>query len=406
MTAPARQRQQVSIDEIKDRLIAQIDAVVARYAPEAPGAYHKQGLYFTLNPGRADRKVGSFCVHMSGPKAGRWNDYAMSGREASGDLLDLIQMSLNLPRAGDAIAEARRFLGLDTEDPATRRAAEDHARRLRQQRERAAKDEAARLDRMRRTAAALWLSGQPALRGTPVDHYLRGRGIDLAQLGHQPGAIRFHPECQYIGEERHEVVDPETGEITTRTVRLPAVPMPAMLTAITLGKRIIDCHRTYLAQGPDGWTKAPLPDAKKVLTDYTGGSIRLSSGLGPRGGKGCPLNDCPPGTKVFISEGIENGLSAIVLRHLAGLPPERVLAAGSVWNLGQIELPANVAEVTLAADNDTNPQARAALDRAIAAHKARGRLVRVWRSRTPGEDLNDALRRVLKEQAGLDPAGE
>jgi len=94
-----------------------------------------------------------------------------------------------------------------------------------------------------------------------------------------------------------------------------------------MGGRIIDCHRIYLAKGPQGWTKAPLPDPKKVLTDYTGGSIRLSSGLGPRGGKGCRLAERPPGTRVFISEGIENGLSAIILRHLAGLEPVRVLAA-------------------------------------------------------------------------------
>ncbi len=405
MLTAARQRQQVSIDDIKDRLIAQVDAVVARYAPEAPGSYWRDGRFYTLNPGRADRNVGSFCIHMDGPKAGRWHEYAQAYK-GSGDLIDLIQLSLGLRTAGEAIAEARRFLGLNTEDPAARRAAQDHARRLRQQREAAAQEEAARVDRMRRNAAALWLSGQPDLRGTPVDHYLRGRGIDLAQLGRAPGAIRYHPECLYIREERREVVDPETGEITMRTVRLPGVKMPAMLTAIALGSRIIDCHRTYLACGPDGWTKAPLPDAKKVLTDYTGGSIRLSSGLGPRGGKGCPLSECPPGTRVFIAEGIENGLSAIILRHLAGLPPARVLAAGSIWNLGQIELPANVSEVTLAADNDTNLQARAALAEAVKAHQTKGRVARVWRSRIPGEDLNDALRRALREQAGAEPAGK
>ena len=78
MTAP---RQTISTDDLKSRLLGQIDHLVAQFAPEGPGSYHKGPLYFTLNPGRADRSVGSFCIHMSGPKAGRWVDYAVPGPE-------------------------------------------------------------------------------------------------------------------------------------------------------------------------------------------------------------------------------------------------------------------------------------------------------------------------------------
>ncbi|WP_112312510.1 DUF7146 domain-containing protein [Pseudogemmobacter bohemicus] len=400
-------RQQVSIETIKDRLLAQIDSVVSRYAPEAPGAFHKGSLYFTLNPGRVDNNVGSFCIHMSGPDAGRWVDFACApagsgrGKYLTGDLIDLIGMSLGLTHARDALAEARRFLGLETEDPATRRQREEHAARLKREREAQVVDRAAQLLKKQKKAEALWLSGQRELRGSPVDLYLKGRGIDLSLLGHAPGAIRYHPECFYVPDVREEHVDPDSGEVSFRRVKGKAVRMPAMLTAIALKGRIIDCHRTYLALGERGWVKADLPDAKKVFSDYTGGSIRLCNGLGPRGGRGAALSQCPPGTRVFIAEGIENGLSGVMLRHLAGLDPERVIAAGSIWNLGEVELPANVSEVILAADNDQGAQAQAQLAEAVAKHKRAGRVVRVWKSRIPGEDLNDALRRVLKEMEGV-----
>lgn len=397
-------RQQVTIEEIKDRLLAQIDSVVDRYAPAAPGAYHKGALYFTLNPGRADRNVGSFCVHMSGPKAGRWIDYAVGGPEGRGDLIDLIGLYSGIISPAEKIREARRFLGLDTEDPATRRQRDDHARRLRAEREAKDRDRAAELQKVQKRAEGLFLSAKPGLRGTPVDYYLRGRGIDLSKVGHAPGAIRFHPECWFVPEVREETEDPETGEVITRVERGKPIKVPAMLSAIALKGRIIAVHRTYLAQVGGAWVKNTalpgLPKGKWVSNDYTGGCVRLSNGLGPRGGKAAPLSQCAPGTKLLIAEGIENGLSAIMLRALAGLEPMRTIATCMAWNMSQVELPEAVSEVVLAADNDLHPQARAMLDRAVAAHQAAGRVVRVWRSEVPGEDMNDALKRALREQEG------
>lgn len=381
-------RQMVSLDEIKDALLAQIDRVADHYAPRAPGAYVRGHDYFTLNPGRADRSVGSFVVHIGGPKAGRWNDFA-TGQH--GDLIDLIALSRGCDLKA-AVIEARAFLGLDTETPELRRQREQAAARARARRAEAERDAARALERRQKAAAALWLSGEAKIEGTPVDLYLRSRGIDLSVLGHRPGAIRWHAACRYHWTE--DWTDPETGEVTTRHLQRT---LPAMLTAIVRGKRIIDCHRTYLAIGPDGrWGKAPLPDAKKVLTDYTGGAVRLSGAVGPRGGR-LRLAEAPEGARVFISEGIENGLSLMMLRALAGQPPAFVLAAGMVANLAHVELPATVREVVLCADNDTGEQARAQVEKAIAAHAAAGRVVRVWRSEIPGEDLNDALKRVLAQ---------
>lgn len=394
-------RQQVSIDEIKDRLLERLDAVIARYAPAATGSHTTHGRFFTLNPGRADRSVGSFCITLSGPKAGRWNDYATGDK---GDVIDLIGMSLGLS-ATDAIKEARTFLGLDTESPELKRARDKAAAEAKRKRAQEQARQADQDEKRRGIARGVWFSAQEKIIGTPVDHYLRGRGIELGLLPHQPGAIRYHPECRYYYAD--PVVDQETGEVATypdgriRTVTRWRV-LPAMVTAITRGKAIIDCHRTYLAldDATGRWRKAALPDAKKVFTDYTGGAIRLCGTLGPRGGH-VRLNDAPEGSRVFIAEGIENALSAIALRQMAGMPPAFVVAAGAIFNMGVVELPPSIAEVTLAADNDTGPQARAQIEAAIATHQAKGRTVRVWRSDIEGEDLNDALRRAQAAEAAL-----
>lgn len=387
-------RQSYSLEQIKDMLLAQIDGVVHRYAPPAPGSYTDKGVYFTLNPGRADRSVGSFCIRLTGPKAGRWNDYAMGGKDAHGDLIDLIRLSCGLS-ASDAIREARAFLGLQHETPELRRSREDAAARMkarRQAEERAQKD---RAERRRAAARGLWLSAQEAIAGTPVEAYLAGRAIDLRALGHQPRALRYHAECQYA----HSETDPETGEV----FEIKAA-MPAMLAAICDARgEIVACHRTYLAIGSDGrWRKALIPSprtgealpVKKVLGDFKGAAIRLGNGIGPRGGKAARLAECPPGSRVYIAEGIETALSARILR-----PEARVLAAVSLSNMGAVELPANVAEVVLITDGDTHPQAREALDRAIRAHAAKGRTVRTWASDRPGEDLNDALQRAMNKGA-------
>ena len=49
---------------------------------------------------------------------------------------------------------------------------------------------------------------------------------------------------------------------------------------------------------------------------------------------------------------------------------------------------------------DEHPQAQAALDAAVAAHVKAGRVVRLWRSPVPGDDLNDALQRAMDEAKG------
>lgn len=379
-------RQTFSLDQIKDMLLARVEAVAHHYAPAAKGSHTHFGKYFTLNPGRVDRSVGSFYVHLTGARAGYFMDHASGDH---GDILDLIALACHTDTSG-ALREARAFLGLETLDPADRRRREDEAARLKVARRQAEQDERRQVEATRRRAHALWLAGQAQIRGTPAEHYLRNtRGIDLARLGRQPGALR------YIAKARYYYEDDETGEVFDRT-------LPALLAIVTNrhGKAVA-CHRHFLALGRDGrWTLAskpevadPVPKGKLVLGRYGGGWITVWNGIGPRGGKPGSLLRAPMGQHVYIAEGVEDALSAVML-----LPEARILAALSLSNLGALDLPANVATVTLVADLDANEAAQAALSRAIEQHQKAGREVRLWQNRHGGKDLNDALLSAKEHQ--------
>jgi hypothetical protein len=372
-------RQAYSIEEIRALLTDRAEDVAQRYAP-APGSYTDGHDFWTLNPGRPDRKIGSFVIHTSGPRAGTFKDFA-SGH--GGDLIDLIALALGCP-VPEALREARRFLGLAHEAP------EDIARRKRalaeaEARRRAAEAERAAADAKRaRLAQALFLSARPDILDTPVGAYLRGRDIDLAQLPRLPAAIRYLPDCLW------QEVDPETGEV--REARLPAMVAP-----MVRGSEIVALHRTYLAIGAGGWGKAPVPRPKKVLGRTGGAAIRIWAGIGPQGGKPVPLNQAGPGQHVWISEGIEDALCAAL-----ALPEARVLAAYSLGNIARIDLPANVATVTIVADRDPSPDAQEQLRRAVEAHRRAGREVRVWQAPagTGAKDLNDWWRQKVAAERG------
>jgi phage/plasmid primase-like uncharacterized protein len=206
------------------------------------------------------------------------------------------------------------------------------------------------------------LAAEPKLAGTPADQYLRLRGIDLAQLGRQPRALRYHPGL-WNGEARREfaglvaAVTNDAGETTA-------------------------VHRTWLQQDAAGrWRKAPLNVPKASLGRVAGGTIRLW-----RGASGKPLAAAPPGEVVVIAEGIETALSvAISCSEL------RVMAAVSLGNMSRIDLPAAIATVIICGDNDEpGSQAEAALNAAAARFAAQGRKVRIARSPV-GSDFNDCL---------------
>lgn len=328
----------------------------------APGGHVERGQYWALNPGRADRRIGSFHVTLTGVHAGRWRDHATA---EGGDMLDLIQLARGCDRRA-ALDEAKRFLGLAEETSAQRELRRRHDERLARERAEAAERDAAEVARKRARAHALWLRCEPDLIRTPVAEYLRGRGVGIERLGRTPHAIRYHPDLAY----RH--VDNETGEIFEGRY-------PAMVTAI-YGPHQADgqtafwgAHRTWLARGRDGrWGKAPVPKPKKVTGSALGGYIRLWTGLGPRGGKGARLAAARPGEAVYVTEGIEDGLTVAVLK-----PEVRVAVAVSLGNLREMVLPPGL-DVVMVRDNDQDEKVRAQFWRAKERWLAEGRAVGVY----------------------------
>ena len=310
-----------------------------------PGARRRGNL---LRIGDVDGSPGeSLAINLAGARAGRWVDYA-SGEY--GDALDLVRAARHCD-PGAALAWARGWLGLDSGAPSSPRAAPLSAPS--RSPPRVDPDSARRAKR----AGGIFHAGVP-LPGTPAEAYLRGRGIEISSL-RSHGALRYLSHLMHSDAQR---------------------AFPAIVAAIVaLDGTLIGVHRTWLApDGRGGWGKAPVPHAKMSFGAVAGGTIRLSSGA-----ERLRLPFASPSEEVVIGEGIETCLS------IAGACPDlRVLCAVSLSNLGRVELPPQIRRVILAADNDEGLAARRGLARAIEAHRAAGREVRVARSPI-GKDFND-----------------
>jgi len=370
-----------TLQEIAEALKARTLEVAERYAP---GGHVDKGKYWAFNPWRTDKRIGSFYVNITGPYAGRFHDHATG---ENGDMLDLIRLSI----AGDARAsliEARSFLGMNDETEEQKRARLRREAANKAARARAVADEAAQVKVKRGRAHALWISAQAELEGTPVEAYLEARAIGLGRLPRAPHSIRYLPKCAYFH------TDPETGEYVETS-------FPAMVTAIYgpargggQGPEFFGVHRTYLARDAAGvWRKAPVDSPKKVFGTAKGGYIRLWSGIGPRGGKGASLSKAPLGDHVYITEGIEDGLSMAVIK-----PEARVLAAISLGNFREVELPDSITRVTIVADNDEGREQRRLLEQAQAHFTNQGRVASIWKNHWGGKDLNDALMMIAEQE--------
>jgi hypothetical protein len=145
----------------------------------------------------------------------------------------------------------------------------------------------------------------------------------------------------------------------------------------------------------DGSGKADAGDGvakpKKVLGPFDGAHIALWKGA-------CgtmPLRDVPEGTDVYVSEGIEDGLTAACAD-----PSLRIVAGISVANIGALELPAQIGWLVILAQNDApGSDADRALNRAIATQRGRGVRVKVARPPRDVKDVNELAQRELEEAA-------
>jgi hypothetical protein len=296
----------------------------------------------------ANEPGGSLYVHLSGARAGRWQDAATG---EFGDALDLVAACVCRGDKRTAYAWACAWLGHDAV-PQTQRAP--------------TRANAATVDlgdaHRRRAALQLYLEAQASLAGTPAWDYLAHRGIELAGLGQQPRALRFHPMLPHRPSGR---------------------AFPALIAAIcNADGALIAIHRTWLEQDERAaWIKARVVDSKMSLGNFSSGSIRLWRGTTSK-----PLRDADPDETVVIGEGIETCLSIAL-----ACPELRVLAAVSLGNMGAIALPSQLRSVILAADNDTSAHAQLAFRRVVERHLDAGRDVRIARAAW-GKDFNDTYR--------------
>jgi hypothetical protein len=345
----------VSIDLIKARANADVRGIAAELLPNG-----REECGYWRTGSIADEPGQSLAVTLAGPDQGMWCDHACRGTaQGGGDIIQLVEHAAFRGDRGQAIAWLKSRLGLDNLDPGRLRklqaeAAEHQAEASRQA------DQAR--ERNRRNAQNIFLLAQP-IAGTPVELYLRTRGIDLARLGRAPRSLGFHPELYCKEAERK---------------------LPAMVAAIVgLDGRYMATHRTWLApDGKGGWVKADLEEPKKVLGSFKGGCIRLWKGASSR-----TLAELEAGSDVWAAEGIEDGLSAAIAK-----PELRVVAGVTLGNLGEIELPEQLGRLIIIGQRDTNPKTLEALERAIGAQQECGR--QVWLTPPPAggfKDVNEAL---------------
>jgi putative DNA primase/helicase len=207
-------------------------------------------------------------------------------------------------------------------------------------------------DKRTDTALAIWHAAEPAS-GTLVESYLAARGIDLPP----PNALRFH------GGLKHPL---------GRT-------WPAMVALVTSGVHgtPIAIHRTFLTH--DGRGKAPVEQQKMMLGLCRGGAVRLAESS----------------EVLMVGEGVETCLAAM---RASGQP---AWAALSTSGLRSLDLPRDVREVIVLADDDEPGEAAA--EDCARRWKHEGRRVRIARPPV-GMDFNDMLITARSGRPQIDQA--
>lgn len=349
-------------ETIESMLLSRVEQLARELAPQGK----REGMeYKALNPVRPDRKIGSFSINL---RTGKWADFADARGARELPCLGLIAYLATKDDFGRAILWAKDWLGISGRAPSAPERAKANAE-AKAAAERRARADADREEKKRRAAHAIWLSGQELNGADAASLYLEARRITVTQLaGGLPGALRFSPRVRYYHEG-----DRYTEE-TAMVAAMHRAGAPEGFAAV---------HKTFLRRDAAGvWRKAFGKESKRILGPKSGATIRLC-----KGASGKPLSKAPDGEWIGISEGIENGLSAAIAR-----PGLRVLAAGTIENVGKAVLPPQIGGVYVIADNDRfGSKAEAALERACNQLADRGIELAIVRAPEGFKDFNDAL---------------
>ena len=320
-----------SVSELARRLARDAEAACRRYLPKG----RREGAYWLVgNPSGAPGR--SLYVRLKGPEsgkgaAGKWTD-ACTGEH--GDLLDLIALNQGLRCLGDALDEARRFLG----EPQPRQAASQSP----------VSGKARASQNSGEAARRLFALSRPII-GTIAETYLAKRGIAASQ---DNLALRFHPRCFYR--------DVDAGRL---------LELPAMIAAVTDEAGVLTgVHRTWLSF--DGGGKASVASPRRAMGHLLGGGVRFGTG-----GEALPV--------LFAGEGVETMLS---LRMAMPLAP--VIAALSANHLAAYLFPPLLRRLYVAIDADA--AGRRALERLSARGGEAG--IEVFGLHPALGDFNDDLR--------------
>lgn len=308
----------LSVPEIASMLNAQAEAVAWMVFPNGKVIAG----HFCIGSIRGE-PGNSLKIRLRGPRMGGWADYseAETSPTGKGDMLKLIQYGMHDGDMGAAVRTAKQFLNIESVDP---RALERQKKRAMLAREKAEARDHEDKEKSRRDARRTWQIASALTPTSPPILYLAKRGINLSYLGHIPGAIRFHPHI-FHPELRRKI--------------------PAMVTAFIDEKGHAATHVTFLERLPNGdWVKVQNVKTQKQIhgRTYWGAHIPLW-----KGEQKVPLRDVAPGTAVEVSEGIEDGLSFAM-----AAPHARVLAAGSLGNIGAMRLPPQVGNFNILAQRD------------------------------------------------------
>lgn len=345
----------ISFDDVRAEVVP--SRLPALLRDILPGGKVSGGYYMVSSPHRPDKNP-SMWVALN---TGAWCDEGASDRSDLFGLIIYVMGTRDRLAAKDWLMDwAGLRSGIDRRQlEARREQAVQHERRV-------SRDAEAKAARNVNRAKALFFNAVEDVHGTPVDSYLRHRGITIQEFLRRPGAIRYLPDARHIDAD---------GVISEWPCMIAAMSAP--------DGQVRAVHRTWLAR--DGRGKAPVRPAKKIWPSFTACVIRISKGAGNKS----PEDAARRGLSApcIVCEGIEDGLS------LALATPElRVWAAGSLGNLVNVPDHPCVNAWIVARDNDEGkPQAQAQFAKALQHFRATGKPVREIAS-TLGKDFNDQLK--------------